>query len=94
LEKIKKTLLGAKPNRKTAVFIDDINMPSAEEFGAQPPIELLRFLIDKGGLYDRKERFWKDIQDTILCICSAPPGGGRSNLSARFTRHFNLICIP
>jgi dynein heavy chain, axonemal len=61
LEKIKKTLLGAKPSRKTAVFIDDINMPAVEEYGAQPPIELLRFLIDKGGLYDRKERFWKDI---------------------------------
>ncbi|KAL4487471.1 hypothetical protein ABPG72_006991 [Tetrahymena utriculariae] len=94
LEKIKKTLLGAKPNRKTAVFIDDINMPSVEEYGAQPPIELLRFFVDKGGLYDRKERFWKDIQDTILCICSAPPGGGRSVLTPRFTRHFNLLCVP
>ena len=34
LEKVKKTLLSAKPNRKMAIFIDDINMPAVEEYGA------------------------------------------------------------
>ena len=34
-------------------------MPSVEEYGAQPPIEMLRLLVDKGGVYDRKERYWK-----------------------------------
>ena len=27
LEKIKKTLLGAKPGRASSIFIDDVNMP-------------------------------------------------------------------
>ena len=44
---------------QVAIFIDDINMPSVEEYGAQPPIEMLRLLVDKGGVYDRKERYWK-----------------------------------
>lgn len=29
-------------------------MPSVEEYGAQPPIEMLRLLVDKGGLNNLK----------------------------------------
>jgi dynein heavy chain len=68
-------------------------MPTVEKYGAQPPIELLRLLVDKNGLYDRKERYWKFIKDTIVVCCSAPPGGGRSHLTPRFTRHFNLLSL-
>lgn len=56
-------------------------MPSVESYGAQPPIELLRLLVDKGIFYDRKERFLKYIKEFVLLICSAPPGGGRANIT-------------
>ena len=57
-------------------------MPLVEEYGAQPTIELLRLYIDKGFLWDRKEKFLKKITDTTLLCCSAPPGGGgRSELT-------------
>lgn len=94
LDKIKKALLGAKPGRSSCIFIDDVNMPALEEYGAQPPIELLRLLIDKGFIYDRKERFQKFVENTTLLCCSAPPGGGRNPITPRFTRHFNLISLP
>ena len=94
LERFKKNLIGAKSGRKMVIFIDDINMPAVEKYGAQPPIELLRLMIDRNGMYDRKERFWKEIQNTTYLAAAAPPTGGRNELTARFTRHFNLMCIP
>jgi len=80
LEKKKRTLFGAAPGKKIAIFVDDINMPATETYGAQPPIELLRSFIDMKGLYDRDEWMWKDVEDTTIVAASAPPGGGRSPL--------------
>lgn len=94
LERVSKSQIGAKAGRKMAIFIDDINMPAVEKYGAQPPIELLRLIIDKGGMYDRKERIWKDVNNTIVVAVAAPPTGGRNEMTLRFTRHFNLLCIP
>lgn len=38
---------------KAICFIDDLNMPRKDNFGSQPPIELLRQWIDYGFWYDR-----------------------------------------
>jgi dynein heavy chain len=94
LEKKKRTVLGALPGKKIAIFIDDINMPAPEEWGAAPPIELLRLFVDRGGLYTRGDWEWRDVEDTTMIACSAPPGGGRNDLTPRFTRIFNMICLP
>ena len=69
---------GAAPGKRVAVFVDDINMPALEEWGAAPPIELLRLLVDKWGFYSRDEWDWKGVQDSTLVAACAPPGGGRA----------------
>jgi dynein heavy chain len=76
------------------IFVDDANMPMTEQYGAQPPIELLRQLIDQGGFYDRPDFYWKDIERFIILCAAAPPGGGRSPLTPRFMRHFHVLCVP
>lgn len=94
LEKKKKKSRGAKGTLKTLVFIDDVNMPAVEQFGAQPPIELLRQLMEKGGFYDRHQFFWKEIEKFTVVCAAAPPGGGRSVLCQRFMRKFHILNVP
>lgn len=69
-------------------------MPTVEEYGAQPPIELLRFFIDREGLFERQAWQWKNVVKTTLIGCAAPPGGGRAEISPRLTTNFAMICLP
>ena len=94
LEKKRKTKFGAPPNKKIVLFVDDVNMPARETYGAQPPVELLRQFQDFRGFYDRKKLFWKDVEDTTLISACAPPGGGRQEVTPRFFRHFNMLNVP
>jgi dynein heavy chain len=90
LEKRRRTGLAPPAGKRMAFFVDDINMPAVEQYGAQPPNELLRQVIDSGGFYDEVHQFRK-IEDVVLVAAAAPPGGGRSALSPRLLRH--LCCI-
>eukprot|EP00928_Gymnodinium_smaydae_P068046 TRINITY_DN5109_c0_g4_i2.p1 TRINITY_DN5109_c0_g4~~TRINITY_DN5109_c0_g4_i2.p1 ORF type:complete len:3873 (+),score=1233.23 TRINITY_DN5109_c0_g4_i2:1305-11621(+) len=94
LEKKRKTLLGAPVNKTIVILVDDVNMPLVEEYGAQPPIELLRQFQDQRGFFDRKKHDWKDIENVTLLLCAAPPGGGRNKLTPRFSRHSHVFCMP
>ncbi len=38
--------------QRLIVFVDDLNMPQADVFGAQAPLEVLRQWLDCGALYD------------------------------------------
>jgi dynein heavy chain, axonemal len=93
LEKKRKNLLGPPSGKKMFLFIDDLNMPSLETYGAQPPNELLRQLIDQGGFYDVDKLFFKSVKDVIVVSACAPPGGGRNNVSPRLLRHFHMVWL-
>ncbi|CUG93652.1 unnamed protein product [Bodo saltans] len=84
--------LGPPPGKRIIAMVDDCNMPQLEQYGASPPIELMRQIISQGGFYDRKKLFFKDIIDMMFIACCGEPGGGKNEITPRLTSNFICIC--
>ncbi len=95
LEKQRKGVYGPKvPGRKLLLFVDDLNLPAKEKYGAQPPLELMRQVVDNGGFYDTKANEFLQIVNLVLVGAMGMPGGGRSLPSKRLLRHFSILHAP
>ena len=80
--------------KRYIIFVDDVNMPQREEYGAQPPIEILRMWMNHGFWYDRKLMEKRQIIDISFVGALGPPGGGRQIVTNRFLRYFNFVSFP
>jgi len=90
-EKRRRGVYGPPAGKKNVIFVDDLNMPKKEYYGAQPPIELVRQWMDYGGWYNRKELKVQEIIDIVFVSGMGPPGGGRTEISGRLKRHYNAV---
>jgi dynein heavy chain, axonemal len=74
LDKRRKGVYGPPLGQQAIVFVDDMNMPEVETYGAQPPLELLRQMIDAAGWYNLREMKWQTIVDTTILGSMGPQG--------------------
>jgi dynein heavy chain, axonemal len=95
MEKKRKGVYGPPLGKEGIIFVDDLNMPQKEKYGAQPPIELLRQWMDYGGWYDfgTPDRDFRATRNVRFCAAMGPPGGGRASITNRYVRHFNIVYV-
>ncbi|XP_045448983.1 dynein axonemal heavy chain 3 [Melitaea cinxia] len=93
VDRRRKGVFGPSMGKKCVLFVDDLSMPQREQWGAQPPLELLRQWVDHGHWYDLKEMARQEVVDVLFVSAMLPPGGGSNLISSRLTRHMLLITL-
>jgi len=93
LIKRKRGVYGPPLGKVCVIFVDDMNMPINEQYGAQPPIELLRQFFDHGYWHDLQDTTKVYLEDILLLSAIGPTGGSKQDVYVRFLRHFGLFTI-
>lgn len=93
MESKRKTLLGPPEGKSACFLVDDIIMPKPEQYGAQPPLEVLRQYLGYGGFFNRKDLSWIDVHDLTIIAACQPPGGGRNMISPRLLSQFTQLYL-
>ncbi|KAH0574915.1 Dynein heavy chain [Spironucleus salmonicida] len=83
-------LLPKNPNKKLIFIIDELNLPSQDQYNCQKVIELLRLLIEYNRFYYNSQYY--QLQNiTFVSSCNPPQDANRYILDQRFLSKTTII---
>ena len=90
LQSKRKNLYGPPEGKSGVLLIDDFSLPRPDEYWSQPPLEILRQVIVRKGMYNRDELYWVGIENLTVVAASVSQG----HVSDRFMSQLTIISLP
>ncbi|KAH0571585.1 Dynein heavy chain [Spironucleus salmonicida] len=94
LEKVRKGVYSLSKIKQSIFFVDDAHMPQKETYDAQPPLEVVRELLEEKGWYDIEQGIFKKITNTTTIMSATTTGELLDLLPSRLMHHVALISVP
>lgn len=95
LEKRRRGIYSFTRGKKAIFFVDDAHMPEKEKYGARPPLEVIRQLLEDSGWYDIEGGFFKKIINmTSIIGCTTNGENIDDILPERLIHHCCTISVP
>jgi dynein heavy chain 1 len=80
--------------KRLIIFCDEINLPSADKYGTQQVVQLLRQLTERNGFYRAKDNTWITLENIQFAgACNPPTDPGRTPLTHRFLRWAPVLFV-